>query len=89
MFESVSMDLITHLPKTSRGFDSIATFVDRLSKYTYFVLTTSDVSAEELAYLFMRMVIAQHGMPNSIVSDRDPRFTSLFWTALVGLMGCK
>ena len=89
MFESVSMDLITHLPKTSRGFDSIATFVDRLSKYTYFVLNTSDVSAEELAYLFMRTVVARHGMPNSIVSDRDPRFTSLFWMALVGLMGCK
>ena len=52
------MDLITHLPKTSRGFDSIATFVDRLSKYTYFVPTTSDVSAEELAYLFMRTVVA-------------------------------
>ena len=48
-FEEVTMDLITHLPVTDRGFDSIVTFVDRLSKYVYFVPCVEAISAEQLA----------------------------------------
>ena len=45
----MTLDLITHVPKTDHGFDSIATFVDRLSKYTYFVPCTVHITAPELA----------------------------------------
>ena len=73
------MDIITHLPLTDRGYDAIATFVDRMSKYVYFVPCKSMISAEELAKLFMLTVVARHGMPKRIISDRDGRFLSRFW----------
>ena len=83
------MDLITHLPVTERGKDAVVTFVDRLSKYTYFVACKGGISADELAHVFMSTVVARHGMPKQIVSDRDPRFTSRFWHTLTKLLGCE
>ena len=83
------MDLITHLPRTARGFDSIATFVDRLSKYVYFVPCVETTNAEDFAHIFLRTVVARHGMPKRIVSDRDGRFVSRFWQALVKALGCN
>ena len=47
------MDLITHLPVTAQGHDAICTFVDRLSKYTYFVACKGDITAEQLANVFV------------------------------------
>ena len=73
------MDIITHLPVTERGCDAIATFVDHMSKYIYFVPCKSMISAEELAQLFIMMVVARHGMPKWIISDRDGSYLSWFW----------
>ena len=72
------MDLITHLPTTAAGHDAIVTFVDRLSKYVYFVPCRADINAEQLAHLFLTTVVVRHGMPRRLVSDRDSRFTSRF-----------
>ena len=57
------MDILTHLPVTERGCDAIATFVDRMSTYVYFVPIKSTVSAEELVQLFIATVVSWHRMP--------------------------
>lgn len=81
-WESVSMDLIIQLPVTARGHSAIAVYVDRLTKLVFLVLTTSNVSLKDFANMLFREVFANHGLPKDIVSDRDPRFTSEFFTEL-------
>ena len=71
--------IITHLPVTERGFDAIAIFVDRMYKHMYSFPCKPTLSAEELAQLFIAMVVAQHGMPKRIISDHDGRYLSQFW----------
>lgn len=88
-WEQVSMDLITQLPLTRNKHDAIVVFVDKLTKMTHIVPTTTKVTAPELAKLFFREVVRLHGIPKSIVSDRDPRFTSNFWKCLWSLLGTK
>ena len=73
------MDLITHLPMSDTGFDSIATFVDRFSKVTYFVPVHGTIDASEFVSVFFRTVVCKHGMLDRVVSDRDRRFISSFW----------
>ena len=73
------MDLITQLPRSRSGNDAIVVFVDKLTKMVHYVATTTTVSAPKLATLFMREVVRLHGVPESILSDRDPRFTAHFW----------
>ena len=73
------MDIITHLPVTEWGCDAIATLMDRMSKYVYFVPCKSTISAEELVQLFIATVVSRHGMPKQIISDRDSRYLSQFW----------
>lgn len=81
-WQEVTMDLITQLPKTRQGHDAIAVFVDRLTKMTHFVPTKTSVTATQLAHIFFDEVYKHHGMPKVIVSDRDTRFTSIFWREL-------
>ena len=69
-------------------YDSIVTFVDQLSKYVYFVPCCADVTAKQLANMFMATVVARHGMPKRIVSDRDGQFTSRFWRSLMSALDC-
>ena len=86
---SISVDFIVHLPKTPRHFDAIAVFVDRFSKRAHFAPCKTTDTAEDFAHLFLREIYRQHGLPNDIVSDRDVRFTSKFWTALTKLLGVQ
>ena len=88
-WECVTMDLITQLPKTARDHDAVFTVVDKLSKHTYFIPTTTNVNAVGLAQLFFDNIFRHHGLPRSIVSDRDPRFTSKFWDSLFTLLDTK
>ena len=88
-WESVSMDFLTKLPQTKHGHTSVFVVVDRLSKMAWFIPTTNDVSAPEVAHLFFTEVFCYHGLPLSIVSDRDPKFISSFWTTLFKLLGTK
>ena len=88
-WESVSMDLITQLPKTRKGFDAALVIVDRLSKWTYIRPTHTNADAPDIAKLFFDTIVCQHGVPASIVSDRDPRFTSRFWQALFKACGTR
>ena len=84
---SVSMDLITQLPRSRCGHDAIVVFVDKLTKMVHYVATTTTVTAPQLASLFMREVVRLHGVPESILSDRDPRFTAHFWRAFWAQLG--
>ena len=86
---SVSMDQIVELPKTNDGFDSIVVYVDRLTKMMHCQPTHTNVTAPVLAHIFFDTVVRLHGLPDNIVSDRDPKFTGHFWRALFKHVGVK
>ena len=86
-WQQVSLDLITQLPRSRRGHDAIVVFVDKLTKMVHYVPTTTTVTAPELARLFLREVVRHHGVPESILSDRDPRFTAHFWRHFWNCLG--
>ena len=89
----VSLDLITDLPKSQapdgHTYDSIATFVDMLTKQAFFVRTNKTISSTQFAHLFLDHVISKRGLPSVLVSDRDPRITSEFWQTLFTALGSK
>ncbi|MCH85656.1 hypothetical protein A2U01_0006505, partial [Trifolium medium] len=88
IWEDLSMDFITGLPK-SKGYEAILVIVDRLSKYAHFVPLKHPYTAKTIAEVFVREVVRLHGIPLSIVSDRDPVFMSNFWQELFKLQGTK
>jgi hypothetical protein len=88
-WEQVSMDFIGPLNVTKRGNDFILVVVDKLSKMAHFLPCKTTITAPQVAGLFMREIVRHHGMPHSIVSDRDTRFTSHFWRELWNLFGTK
>lgn len=67
------------VPKTAKGFDAIWVIVDRFTKSAHFLAIWESSSAEKLADVYVRAIVARHGVPISIVSDRDVRFTSQLW----------
>jgi hypothetical protein len=75
------------LPKSAGGFDAVAVFVDRLSKRVHLSPCTTSITAPQFAELFVEVVFKHHGVPDVIVSDRDPRFVSDFWKSLFSLLG--
>src|SRR5271163_4842055 len=85
-WSSVSMDFIVELPP-SQGYNAIYVVVDRLTKMAHFCPTTTQVTAEETAQLYLRHVFKHHGLPADIVSDRGSQFTAKFFTRLLDL--CK
>ena len=75
------MDFVYKLPRTQNRYDGIWVIVDRLAKSAHFISVREKFSLNRLAELFIAKVVKYHGVPVSIVSDRDPRFTSKFWIA--------
>ncbi|KAA0060217.1 ty3-gypsy retrotransposon protein [Cucumis melo var. makuwa] len=88
-WKNVSMDFITGLPRTLRGFTVIWVVVDRLTKSTHFIPGKSTYTASKWAQLYMSEIVRLHGVPVSIVSNRDGRFTSKFWKGLQAAMGTR
>ena len=78
-WENISMDFVTGLPRTFKKNDTIWVVVDRLTKTSHFLPIREGYSSDKLAEIFQQEIIRLHGTPVSIVSDRDPRFTSRFW----------
>jgi hypothetical protein len=80
-WHSISMDFIEDLPTSNRQ-SVILVVVDRLTKYVHFIPLSHPYTAAKVASLFMQYVFKLHGLPSSIVSDRDTTFTSIFWQEL-------
>ncbi|KAK2427510.1 hypothetical protein QL285_026084 [Trifolium repens] len=88
-WDSISMDFITGLPKTRRKHDSIWVIVDRLTKSAHFLPVRTTDTAAKLTDVYIAEIVRLHGIPSSIVSDRDPKFTSHFWKTLHEALGTK
>ena len=73
------MDFLTHLPRTSRRHDAVWVIVDRLTKSAHFLAVQMTFTLEEFYRLYIREIVRLHGIPVSILSNRDPRFTAHFW----------
>ncbi|KAD6796699.1 hypothetical protein E3N88_07595 [Mikania micrantha] len=84
-----SAHFITKLPRTAKQHDSIWVIVDRLTKSAHFLPIRETYSSEKLSKLFVKEIVARHGVPLSIVSDRDTRFTSRFWKIFHEQMGMR
>ncbi|GJV28572.1 putative nucleotidyltransferase, ribonuclease H [Tanacetum coccineum] len=88
-WEKITMDFITKLPKTAAGYDSIWVIVDRLTKSAHFLPMKETDSTEKLTRLYMKEIVARHGIPVSIISDRDSHFTSRVWQSLHEALGTQ
>ncbi|GKE18618.1 putative reverse transcriptase domain-containing protein [Tanacetum coccineum] len=88
-WERIAMDFVTKLPKTSSRHDASWVIVDRLTKYAYFLPMHEDYKMDRLARLYLNETIARHGVPISIISDRDSRFTSRFWQSMQEALGTR
>ncbi|GJX34818.1 putative reverse transcriptase domain-containing protein [Tanacetum coccineum] len=82
-------DLVTKFPKSSSGYDAIWVIVDRLTKSAHFLPIREDYKTEKLARIYINEIVARHGVPVSIISDRDGRFASHLWQALQKALGTK
>ena len=83
------MDFVTHLRRTPQWHDTVWVIVDRLMKSTHFLAVRMTFALERLCRLYIREIVRLHGVPVSIVSDRDPRFTTHFWRSFQKAMGTR
>ncbi|GJR72918.1 putative reverse transcriptase domain-containing protein [Tanacetum coccineum] len=88
-WENITMDFVTKLPKTSSGQDAIWVIVDRLTKSAHFLPIKETDSMENLMRQYLKEVVSRHGVPVSIISDRDSKFTSHFWQSLNKALGTQ
>ncbi|GJS44284.1 putative reverse transcriptase domain-containing protein [Tanacetum coccineum] len=88
-WEKITMDFVTKLPKSSSGHDTIWVVVDRLTKSAHFLPIREDYKTEKLAKIYTNEIVARHGVPVSIISDRDGRFTSHLWQAFQEALGTR
>jgi hypothetical protein len=82
-------DAVSGLPRSKRGFDAIQVYVDRMTKLKRFAAARTTDGSEQLAGTTLRTIIGPHGMPKSMVSDRDPRITARFWRELSRVLGSE
>ena len=83
------MDFVVGLPLTRRKHDSVWVVVDRLTKSAHFLPVRTDYLLDKLAELYIKEIVRLHGIPISIISDRDPRFTSRFWEKMQEALGTR
>ncbi|GKA56368.1 putative reverse transcriptase domain-containing protein [Tanacetum coccineum] len=88
-WDNITMDFITKLPRTSSGYDTIWVIVDRLTKSAHFLPMRENDSMDKLTRLYLKEVVTRHGIPVSIICDRDGRFTSNFWRSFQKALGTR
>nr|GEU92910.1 putative reverse transcriptase domain-containing protein [Tanacetum cinerariifolium] len=89
LYERISMDFITKLPRTRNRHDPIWVIVDRLTKSAYFLPIREDFKMDRLARLYLNEIVARHDVPISIISERNSRFTSRFWKSMQEALGTQ
>nr|GEZ71395.1 reverse transcriptase domain-containing protein [Tanacetum cinerariifolium] len=87
--DNITMDFFTKVPKSLQGYDTIWVIVDRLTKSAIFTPIRETDPMDKLARKFLKKVVTRHGIPVSIISDRDPRFPSSFWRSLQNALGSR
>ena len=88
-WEHVRMDFVTHFPRTPRRHDVVWVIVDRLTKSTHFLAVRMTFTMEEFYRVYVYEIVRLHGLPVSIISDRDPRFMVHFWKSFQKAMGTQ
>nr|GEZ39669.1 putative reverse transcriptase domain-containing protein [Tanacetum cinerariifolium] len=89
IWERITMDFIIGFLRTLSGHDSIWVIVDRLTKSAHFLPVKTTDSTEKFTQLYLKEVVCRHGVPISIISDRDSKFTSRFWRSLQEVLGTR
>lgn len=87
--QQITMDFITNLSSTAKGFDTSWFMVDRLTKIAHFLTIQEGLLAEKLPDAYVREIVARYSMTVSIVSDRDVQFTSRFWQRFHDELGTR
>ncbi|MCO5568116.1 hypothetical protein L7F22_021812 [Adiantum nelumboides] len=87
-WECFNMNFVTELP-TVAGYDSVYVVVDMLTKVAHFEYVKTTYIASNISRVFIKEIFRLHGLPKSIVSDRDAKFTSKFWTSLFQAIGTQ
>jgi hypothetical protein len=87
--EMITMDFVGPLPRSRRGMNSILVVVDKMTKRAYYEACTTRTTAKQAAEIVFRRVVREQGLPVTIVSDRDSRFTSKVWSELWSLCGTR
>ena len=83
------MDFMTHFPRTPQRHDAVWVIVDQLTKSAHFLTVRMTFTLERFFRLYIQKIVWLHGVPVSIVSDRDPRFTTHFWKSFQKAMGTQ
>ena len=83
------MDFVSGFPLTQQKHDSVWVIVDKLTKSAHFIMVRMDYFMDRLVELYVEKIVRLHGVPLSIMSDRDPRFTSRFWKELQSALATK
>ncbi|GJT88734.1 putative reverse transcriptase domain-containing protein [Tanacetum coccineum] len=88
-WEGIAMDFMTKLPRTISGHDTIWVIMDQLTKSAYFLPMREDYKMDRLARLYLNEIVSRHGVPISIIPDRDSRFMSRFWQSMQEALGTR
>ncbi|GJZ95935.1 putative reverse transcriptase domain-containing protein, partial [Tanacetum coccineum] len=88
-WEGITMDFVTKFHRTSSGHDTIWVIVDRLTKSAHSLPMLEDYKMDRLARLYLNEIVARHGVPVSIILDRDSRFTLRFWQTMQKALGTR
>ncbi|KAK9084575.1 hypothetical protein Sjap_024986 [Stephania japonica] len=88
-WEHITMDFVSGLPQTARRHDAVWVVIDRLTKSAHFIPISMKYSFPQLSIIFEREIVRLHGVPRSIVSDRDPRLTSKLWESMQEQFGTR
>ncbi|GJX42078.1 RNA-directed DNA polymerase, eukaryota, reverse transcriptase zinc-binding domain protein [Tanacetum coccineum] len=88
-WERIAIDFVTKLPRTSSGHEAIWVIMDQLTKFAHFLPMREDYKMDMLARLYLNEIVATHGVPISIIHDRDSHFTSRFWQTMQKALGTK
>ena len=83
------MDFVTHFPRTSQKHDAVWVIMDRLTKSAHFLAVWMTFTLEKFYRLYIQEIVQLHGVPVSIVSDRNPQFMAQFWKSFQKAMGTR